>query len=158
MSWPYEDTSWIGNSSRSTLSTLPATMLWVFWQLANMLLEEFWLYFLNKTKDGLCGGVWGTVSGFFKIVNVYHLLYNTALSYPVPSSFLDWKPDNNPSLNTIVWCSAAHPQTRSLWFYCVILIFFNLFWLHLIDQIICWEMGCQIAVSTSSSVRQVCSQ
>lgn len=32
MSWPFADTSWTGTSSRFTLSTLPATTLWVIWQ------------------------------------------------------------------------------------------------------------------------------
>lgn len=58
MSWPYADTSWTGTSSRFTLSTLPAMMLWVIWQPANEQSEVFGFYFLNQTKDGCCGTVY----------------------------------------------------------------------------------------------------
>lgn len=60
-SWPSVDTSWTGTSSRFTLSTLPAMMLWVIWQPANEHSEVLWPFFLSRKKEGLCewGSAWG---------------------------------------------------------------------------------------------------
>lgn len=62
-SWPSVDTSWTGTSSRFTLSTLPAMMLWVIWQPANEHSEVLWPCFLSNSKEGLCE--WGTAWGHY---------------------------------------------------------------------------------------------
>lgn len=49
MSWPFADTSWTGTSSRFTLSTLPATTLWVIWRTCR---GAGVLYFRDRTDDG----------------------------------------------------------------------------------------------------------
>lgn len=66
-SWPSVDTSWTGTSSRFTLSTLPAMMLWVIWQAANEHSEVLWPCFLSNTKTGWCE--WGTAGRLYPSIH-----------------------------------------------------------------------------------------
>lgn len=130
-SWPYADTSWTGTSSRFTLSTLPATMLWVIWQLANKQPEVFELYFLNNTKGGLCGGGWGnSIREFFLFVYPFCFLI---LMYITVCPFLGTCAHK---------ANAALKSTKSAWWFSLFCSFGHhlyLFWSHFIYQFSCWD-------------------
>lgn len=59
MSWPFADTSWTGTSSRFTLSTLPATTLWVIWQAVSEHAEVL-VCFTSWTGQIMAFCEWGT--------------------------------------------------------------------------------------------------
>lgn len=129
MSWPYADTSWTGTSSKFKLSTLPAMMLWVIRQSANEQSEVFGLYFLTKTKDGLCGECFLLSILFVLMLMCIAFCENTLLRWILAYPFLAALhiKQQSPAYDvmfanqTVILSnkhyltqgSGAHPQTRS---------------------------------------------